>query len=372
MAVYQKRGDWWIDYYYQGKRCRQKIGTRKKDAEQALSQIRIKITAGEFVPMEERQPEEEPGPPPVLFSDFAKNEYLPWSEVQHSAKHHKLQNSIVKVQLIPCFGEIDLHSITTKMLEDYITRRSQGFYLKGKKKRPVKPATVNRDIACLKILFRKAVDWGRLEVSPARGIKAFKEIPNPPRLLEPEEITALLAHIPDRHRALVCCALYAGLRREELFHLRWEDIHWKAGQLCVVSREEHHTKNYETRRIPMNDALQEALRHHKQNHIVVGSGYVFGNKEGKPYDNIRKALKTTARQAGITEGVGLHQLRHAFCSHALMQGIDPRTVQKWMGHRDLKTTLRYAHLSPDHEKTAIQRLTYTVREKDGEYAAMTA
>ena len=41
-----------------------------------------------------------------------------------------------------------------------------------------------------------------------------------------------------------------------------------------------------------------------------------------------------------------------------MQGIDPRTVQKWMGHRDLATTLRYAHVSPDHEKTAVQRLSY--------------
>jgi len=41
-----------------------------------------------------------------------------------------------------------------------------------------------------------------------------------------------------------------------------------------------------------------------------------------------------------------------------MQGIDPRTVQRWMGHKDLRTTLRYAHVSPDHEKAAIQRLRY--------------
>ena len=52
------------------------------------------------------------------------------------------------------------------------------------------------------------------------------------------------------------------------------------------------------------------------------------------------------------------KIPYAFCSHALMQGIDPRTVQKWMGHKDLKTTLGYAHLSPDHEKAAIQQLSY--------------
>ena len=69
-------------------------------------------------------------------------------------------------------------------------------------------------------------------------------------------------------------------------------------------------------------------------------------------------MNKAAREAEIGEGIGLHQLRHAFCSHALMQGIDPRTVQKWMGHQDLKTTLRYAHVSPGHEKEAIQRLRY--------------
>ena len=73
---------------------------------------------------------------------------------------------------------------------------------------------------------------------------------------------------------------------------------------------------------------------------------------------MRKSLNKAAADAGISGEIGLHQLRHAFCSHALMAGVDPRTVQKWMGHRDLKTTLRYAHVSPDHEKMAIQRLRY--------------
>jgi len=80
----------------------------------------------------------------------------------------------------------------------------------------------------------------------------------------------------------------------------------------------------------------------------------------------------TRLEARVCRARPLVSLPHAFCSHALMQGIDPRTVQKWMGHRDLKTTLRYAHVSPDHEKTAIQRLTYTAREEDGEYAALIA
>ncbi len=110
----------------------------------------------------------------------------------------------------------------------------------------------------------------------------------------------------------------------------------------------------------MNNALVEALRRHPRR---LGSLYVFCNDEGKPYDNIRTALRGAAKRAGIDGGIGLHQLRHAFCSYALMQGIDARTIQKWMGHKDLATTLCYAHVSPDHEKSAIQRLRY----EDGHY-----
>ena len=73
----------------------------------------------------------------------------------------------------------------------------------------------------------------------------------------------------------------------------------------------------------------------------------------------RVVWNNAADRAKVEGPIKLHQLRHAFCSHALMQGIDPRTVQKWMGHKDLKTTLRYAHVSPDHERSpeaAIQKV----------------
>ncbi|MBT4500547.1 MAG: tyrosine-type recombinase/integrase [Gemmatimonadetes bacterium] len=72
----------------------------------------------------------------------------------------------------------------------------------------------------------------------------------------------------------------------------------------------------------------------------------------------RVVWNNAADRAKVEGPIKLHQLRHAFCSHALMQGIDPRTVQKWMGHKDLKTTLRYAHVSPDHERSPIQKLQF--------------
>ena len=100
-------------------------------------------------------------------------------------------------------------------------------YKRGTKTKPVTEATINRELCCIKVLLRKAVEWGQLDISPARGIRAFREKPVPPRLLEREEVAQLLDQTPGHLKALVACAVYVGLRREELFHLRWEDVHWK-------------------------------------------------------------------------------------------------------------------------------------------------
>jgi len=365
MAVFRKNGAWWIDYYYQGQRYRQRIGTRRRDAEEALSQIKVKAAAGEFVPPDERQKEEPTGSEPVLFAEFAHNEYLPWSETQHARSYYIRQVKALRAHLIPYFNGKRLHEVTPKMVEDYKMSRVRTRHVAGKRRKPVTKGTVNRELTCLKVLFRKAVEWGRLEENPARDVKVFKETPKSTRLLEADEIARLLQEMPDHLKALVACGAYAGLRCSELFHLQWKDIDWKMGELHVVSRAEHHTKNYKSRRIPMNDELQATLQRHPARVVrdeeegkAKRSPYVFASEDGNPYTKVTRSLNSAARQAGIEGRVTLHQLRHAFCSHALMQGIDPRTVQKWMDHKDLKTTLRYAHVSPQHEKAAIQRLRY--------------
>jgi integrase len=359
--VFKRKESWWIDYFHEGRRYRQKIGAKRK-AVDALAAVMSKRAAGEFIAPDKRRQMAALERKPILFETFAREEYLPWSETHHSAQHHRLQQSILRVQLLPHFDRCPLHEITPKMLDDYVSQRKRGTYLKGRKRRPVKAGTVNRDIACLKILFRKAVEWDMLEESPTKSLKALTELPNAPRLLEQDEVARLLEAMPDHQKALVACAVYAGLRRAELFHLQWRDVDLQKGELNVVSSEMHPTKGKRSRRIPLNDALQEALGRHPRR---LGCPWVFGNQDGKPYDNVRKALDSAAQVAGIEDGVGLHQLRHAFCSHGLMQGVDPRTMQQWMGHRSLATTLKYAHVSPAHEKAAIQRLQYNTWHQGG-------
>jgi len=353
MGVYRRKDTWWIDYYYQDRRYRQKIGSRKRDAEEALSKIKVQIAAGEFIPPEERQRRDAIQVQPILLGTFALEEFLPWSETEHSANHHNQQKIILRVHLIPYFEGMCLHEVTPKRIEDY----------KGSRARKVNRATVNRELFCLKKLFGKAVEWGKLDQNPAREVRAYKETPQAPRLLEQEEVARLrdaciAEPCPVDLHALVSCMVYAGLRKAEVLNLRWDGIDWKREELTVQSRPEWHTKNYQSRTIPLSEDLAEALRNTPRR---LGCALVFPTEAGTAYQNthyIESALDRAAGRAGIEGGVTFHQLRHSFCSHAQMQGTDARTVQRWMGHRDLRTTLRYSHVSADHEKAAMKRLRY--------------
>ena len=152
--------------------------------------------------------------------------------------------------LIPYFTGLHLHEITSKRIEDY----------KGMRAKQVNPASVNRETCFLKTLFRKATEWGKVEENPAKEIKTLKEIPQTPRLLEVEEVAHLLEACQEEPctadlYVLVCCMVYAGLRKAEVFNLRWNGIDWKRDELTVESRAEWQTKNYESRSIPMNETL---------------------------------------------------------------------------------------------------------------------
>ena len=85
------------------------------------------------------------------------------------------------------------------------------------------------------------------------------------------------------------------------------------------------------------------------------SPWVFCKKNGERYGNITKAFEGARKRAGITD-FRFHDLRHTFASHLVMAGVDLRTVQELLGHKSFEMTLRYAHLSPEHKKVALDVL----------------
>jgi site-specific recombinase XerC len=141
-----------------------------------------------------------------------------------------------------------LSKLTTAMIEKYKVQRSQH----------VKPATVNRELALLKHMLTKAVEWGYLKNSPGKSVRLLKEPPGRLRYLEAEQIEHLLDNCDDPQvpylRPIVKMALHTGMRLGEILGLRWDDIDLKRRLITITK-----TKNNERKTIPINDALYEEL-----------------------------------------------------------------------------------------------------------------
>lgn len=335
MAIYKKGNNWYIDYYVKGRRKRKKIGPSKKLAEQVLKDVHVKLARGEYLGVLEEKK--------VPFKDFTEK-YLEYSRANKTASSHRRDTVLLK-NLVSVFGEKNLSEFDSSMVEDYKIKRLGG---------GSSPATVNREVSCLKNLFNKAVEWGSARKNPVRGVRMLKEPPGRIRYLEREEIERLLKatdSLPSECgrylRPIVVTALNTGFRKNEILQLKWKDIDFNGRKITVLK-----TKTNEIRTVPMNEMLWRELKNAPRH---PESEYIFCNEKGSKYNNVRKSFDRALKLAGITD-FRFHDLRHTFASHLVMSGTDIRTVQQLMGHKEIKMTMRYAHLSRSHLQDAVDRL----------------
>jgi integrase len=113
-------------------------------------------------------------------------------------------------------------------------------------------------------------------------------------------------------------------------------------------------KSGKTRHLPLNATALSALKSWKEQQEDV-DGLVFPSVEGKPFDNVNKAWHRVLKDASINN-FRWHDLRHHFASKLVMAGVDLNTVRELLGHSDIKMTLRYAHLAPEHKAAAVAKL----------------
>lgn len=214
---------------------------------------------------------------------------------------------------------------------------------------PLKPATVNREMAALKHLLSKAVAWGVLQHNPASGVKLQKENNRRLRYLTPAECKALLDACPSATmHQIVTLALNTGMRKGEIFNLTWASVNLREKYIELVEQ-----KNGERSTIPLNSAAADVLRAIPRR---LDSDYVFtGMKPGEPFYDLKRQFAKAVRAAKL-QGVNFHTLRHTAASLLVMAGVDLATVREILRHKSIEMTLRYAHLSGDHKKAAVDAL----------------
>jgi len=153
-------------------------------------------------------------------------------------------------------------------------------------------------------------------------------------------------HYLDFSRANKAWSTYRRRDRSNVDH-KWSRIDLENRRITVIN-----AKNNESRVIPLNRTLYDELLDLSKK---PRGEYVFGDRSGRPYGDIKKGFSSALKKAGIGD-FRFHDLRHTFGSHLVMQGVDLRTIQQVMGHKEIRMTMRYSHLSHERVREAIEKL----------------
>jgi integrase len=158
----------------------------------------------------------------------------------------------------------------------------------------------------------------------------------------------------DYLKPMVLLALYTGVRRQNLFSLRWGDVDFQAKTLTLRPDS---TKPGKLLVLPMNSVVLSVLSAWRNSFPdTVNNDLVFPSpKSGKMFDNVKKAWEALLKDAAI-ENFHWHDMRHDFASQLVMAGVDLNTVRELMGHASMTMTLRYAHLAPQSKLRASEVL----------------
>jgi integrase len=158
-----------------------------------------------------------------------------------------------------------------------------------------------------------------------------------------------LIYLPAQLRPLVETAVHTGMRLGELLNLTWAQVDLEHRLILI-----HESKNNQRRQVLPNSVASEVLAKLPR---FLNSPYVFCQREGlqlKPR-TVEYIFSEALKRAGITD-FRFHDLRHTFASWLVMRGVDLKTIQELLGHKDYHMTLRYAHLSPVHKRATIEKL----------------
>ncbi|MBY8220945.1 site-specific integrase [Vibrio fluvialis] len=227
------------------------------------------------------------------------------------------------------------------------------------------PATIEYCVNRLRAAFNRAVEWEFIDSHNLSSVKLIKQDNTRIRYLSKEEENSLLEGIQARNQSvrksdktkaqikfvdffepLVITAMNTGMRKGELLTLKWEHVSFPNRYLTIRSE---NAKSKKTRTIPLNDTVLNLFESWRAQNPDADFVFVANNQ---PVEFFQYPWQSLLKEAGI-ENFRFHDLRHHFASKLVMAGVDLNIVRELLGHADLKMTLRYAHLAPEHKAAAV-------------------
>jgi integrase len=256
---------------------------------------------------------------------------------KHSTQKHR--RFMLKKHLLPRFGDKAVSDITRQEIQMYVAHLTQEGYA---------PKSIDHIHDVLSAILRTAVKWGHLQDNPARGVELPKlRTVRPKWALTCDQAAALLTALPPLGKAMAGLAILSGLRRGELFALRWQDIDEEARVLTV--REAVYDTRFDTpkteaglRQIPLSESALGFVRVWKQRACRTEPGaLVFSTRTGKvisPNNVLRREIFPACEALGLPHATWL-TFRRTYSSWSHNKGVPGKVVAQIMGHANVDTTL---------------------------------
>jgi site-specific recombinase XerD len=331
-------GIWWVRFVdLDGKRKSRCIGTFN-DAVDFYEGQKVRIRKGVIAPVVSHR---------GIRYGVLLDDALTYSKTSHRDQRVFAQRVEVTREQ---FGNRIAETITPADISEWFTAMTD--------ERTWTPATVNRYRAAMSKAFKIGIQNRKVSSNPARLVPQRKEPPGKIRFLTNDEEKRLRAALKDRPFCIpqLDVALHTGMRKSEQFSVTWDqvDVAQKYIHLNV-------TKNGSDRYVSLNSEVLRALKELKETHASLNlpaDSTLFLSHQKKPMSDPREWFSEACDEAKV-QGVTWHTLRHTFASRLVMAGVDLKTVQELMGHKTIAMTARYAHLSPEHKLSALERLVTT-------------
>ena len=358
-GVYEKvpgSDDWWICYFVDGKRRREHVGLFTL-AVDVYRKRKNEVREGRFFP-EAPKPEVAPMLKEAI-ETFMAGRGAGLRSILDYRLNAKLWTDLLGTR--PLYGDGSVTPSELEALKQTWRTSPRAVKLKADgtprntPRGPVKESAINRRMAFLSVVYRTASDdamlrTGKPVLNPCAYVAKRSENNKRSRFLRPEEYLRLRAVFPPAWWHAVDLAIFTGLRQDNMFALRWDDVDFDMRRLRipqVKSGGEHH--------VEMNARVVEIL----ETLPTRGkSEWVFSGRWGGRlnHDNwLRRTFRPALVEAGIVD-LHWHDLRHTTGSWLRQAGVPEEMVAEILGHSNVDMTRRYSHVDGHHRRTALDLL----------------
>ncbi len=331
-SVYRRgeTGEYWISFYFEGRRYRERGGLRKRDAEVALAARMLEMAEGRYLPNKRKV---------GLTVGALRELYLGAFGHKRSAANDRQRFGVIVEHFGAGRSVETIQPSDVAKLRDWLLKRPT------KRGTTTSSATVNRYLALLKAALRFAAREGHAVRVERGDVRMLREGGGRDRICTEDEFRRLTEAANPKLELAIRLAYFTGMRLGEIAGLRWQRIDFDRR---IITLDAEGTKTGKGRRVPLVPEVVEALRAFPRRL----DGFVLGTTSA----NLSPQFTRLAARLEI-EGLRFHDLRHSAATNLRRAGADLAVIKDVLGHSTWAMVARYQTVDADELVQAADRLS---------------